>query len=281
MSPRRARHFSLPRQRKVPQRKAPPRLRPLRAAKGHTCAGSVAGCAAELAARWRAPLDQPRRVRARSTRAATRVPPRNHPDAGAARRGWGAQQPRGSSLRSTSPVRAELVEAGARPLQKTVQAEPVEASALPQTVRDEPVEAWLGRGDCVPWLSAGAGMSPRRARYFSLPRQRKVPQRKATPSLRPLRDAKGHTCAGSVAGCTAELAARWRAPLTSRGQAEHEARALRRACHPDAGAATRGAAPPPNPFGLSLSKPRRYPLQKTVRAEPVEAWLHSGNPFPC
>ena len=56
-------------------------------------------------------------------------------------------------------------------------------------------------------LSAGAGLSPRRARYFSLLRQRKVPKRKATPSLRPLRDAKGQTCIGAVAECAVELTA--------------------------------------------------------------------------
>ena len=56
-------------------------------------------------------------------------------------------------------------------------------------------------------LSAGAGLSPRRARYFSLLRQRKVPKRKATPSLRPLRFAQGQTCVGAVAGCAVELTA--------------------------------------------------------------------------
>ena len=56
-------------------------------------------------------------------------------------------------------------------------------------------------------LSAGAGLSPRRARYFSLLRQRKVPKRKATPSLRPLRFATGQTCVVSVAGCAVELTA--------------------------------------------------------------------------
>ncbi len=53
---------------------------------------------------------------------------------------------------------------------------------------------------------AGAGCSPRRARHFSLLRQRKVPKRKATPSLRPLRCATGQTCGGALAGCAVELA---------------------------------------------------------------------------
>ena len=58
----------------------------------------------------------------------------------------------------------------------------------------------------MPLPRAGAGISPRRARHFSLLRQRKVPKRKATPSLRPLRGAKGQTCVGVVAGCAVELA---------------------------------------------------------------------------
>ena len=59
----------------------------------------------------------------------------------------------------------------------------------------------------MPLLRAGAGCSPRRARHFSLLRQRKVPKRKATPSLRPLRCATGQTCGGAAAGCAAELTA--------------------------------------------------------------------------
>ena len=68
------------RQRKVPKRKATHSLRPLRVATGQTCVGAVAGCAVELALRWRAALGQPRRVRSRSMRAPTRMltpqPPR-------------------------------------------------------------------------------------------------------------------------------------------------------------------------------------------------------------
>ncbi len=59
--------------------------------------------------------------------------------------------------------------------------------------------------ESLPVRSAGAGLSPRQATHFSLLRQRKVSKRKATPSLRPLRGAKGQTCGGAVAGCAAEL----------------------------------------------------------------------------
>ena len=62
----------------------------------------------------------------------------------------------------------------------------------------------VGPHTCV---EGGGRESPRRARYFSLLRQRKVPKRKATPSLRPLRVAKGQTCVEPVAGCAVELTA--------------------------------------------------------------------------
>ena len=59
-------------------------------------------------------------------------------------------------------------------------------------------------------LRAEAGSRPGGRGTCSLLRQRKVPKRKATPSLRPLRVAKGQTCVGAVAGSAAELAARLR-----------------------------------------------------------------------
>ena len=56
-------------------------------------------------------------------------------------------------------------------------------------------------------LRAEAGTRPGGRGTCSLLRQRKVPKRKATPSLRPLRCAKGQTCGGAVAGCAVELTA--------------------------------------------------------------------------
>ena len=83
------------RQKKVTKEKATPSLRPLRCATGQTCGGAVAGCAVELALRWRAPLGQPRRVRSRSMGASTPMPPHNRPAAGAASRGGTAEHPNG------------------------------------------------------------------------------------------------------------------------------------------------------------------------------------------
>ena len=81
-------------------------------------------------------------------------------------------------------------------------------------------------------LRAEAGLSPRRATHFSLLRQRKVSQRKATPSLRPLRFATGQTCVGAVAGRRGTRFAAAQRRSDNHGDSVHEARALRRACHP-------------------------------------------------
>ncbi|PUA95837.1 hypothetical protein C8C99_0640 [Acidovorax sp. 107] len=111
-------------------------------------------------------------------------------------------------------------------------------------VRAEPVEALACWFDTRAWVQGGGRESPRRARYFSLLRQRKVPKRKATPSLRPLRGAKGQTCGGAVAGRAVELALRCARRSDSHGESAHEAWALRRPCsprnRPAAGAASRG-----------------------------------------
>ena len=81
------------------RRYAPHSLRPLRAAKGQTCVGVLAGCAVELTVRLR------RFVRTTTASQCTKracpsahPPPRKHPAAGAARRG--GEAPYGPSLRS-------------------------------------------------------------------------------------------------------------------------------------------------------------------------------------
>ena len=66
------------------------------------------GCGVRRGTRFalRAPLGQPRRVRARGMGASTPMPPHNRPAAGAASRGWGsrtAEQPHGPLLRSATP----------------------------------------------------------------------------------------------------------------------------------------------------------------------------------
>ena len=57
----------------------------------------------------------------------------------------------------------------------------------------------------MPGLRAGAGICARRRTFFSCVAKKRR-QKKATPSLRPLRFATGQTCVGAVAGCAVELA---------------------------------------------------------------------------
>ena len=87
------------------------------------------------------------------------------------------------------------------------------------------------RAACLCW-GREPGCRPGGRGTCSLLRQRKVPKRKATHSLRPLRVATGQTCVGVFAGCAVELALRCARRSDSHGESEHEARALRRACHP-------------------------------------------------
>src|SRR6476660_798355 len=111
-------------------------------------------------------------------------------------------------------------------------------------------------------LRAEAGSRPA-ASDFLLLRQKKVTKEKATPSLRPLRDAKGQTCGGAVAGRAVELTARCALRSDNHGELDNEACAHSRACsprnRPDAGAASRGgtAEQPHGPLLRSASRSRR------------------------
>ena len=88
------------------------------------------GCGVRRGTRFalRAPLGQPRRVRARSTRAPTRVPPRNRPAAGAASRGWTAEQPTANS-RTAPRAFASLGPLSRAQAPRAAQAGPSEAIA--------------------------------------------------------------------------------------------------------------------------------------------------------
>ena len=110
-------------------------------------------------------------------------------------------------------------------------------------------------------LSAGAGLSPRRARYFSLLRQRKVPKRKATPSLRPLRCAKGQTCGVSVAGCAAELTARLRRSVQTTAASQ-----FTRHGRSDAHAHPATAPPQAQPAGVDNRTSKQPNSRTSIRA---------------
>ena len=73
------------------------------------------------------------------------------------------------------------------------------------------------------WLSL-AGMCARRRTSFSCA-HKKSRQKKAPPSLRPLRVATGQTCVTALAGCAAELTARCALRSDNRGESVDEARA--------------------------------------------------------
>ena len=121
-------------------------------------------------------------------------------------------------------------------------------------------------------------------------RQKKVTKEKATPSLRPLRDAKGQTCVGAVAGCAVELTARCALRSDNHGESVHEACALRRACsprnRPAAGAASRGgtAEQPHGPL-LRSAPNARAQAPRAAQAGPSEAMarmdVRSGFPSGC
>ncbi|RQO83683.1 hypothetical protein DBV10_01870 [Acidovorax sp. FJL06] len=130
-------------------------------------------------------------------------------------------------------------------------------------------------------LRAGAGLSPRQATHFSLLRQRKVSKRKATPSLRPLRGAKGQTCGASVAGCAVELAMRCARRSDNHGESVHEAWALRRPCHPATAppqAQPAGGGQPNIPTGLCFARPR---LRSAWRLRSREGAERSDGPWGC
>ncbi len=177
-SPRRARYFSLLRQRKVPKRKATPSLRPLRGAKGQTCGVSVAGCAAELTSRWRASFKQLRRVSSRSTRAATRVPPRNRPAAGAASRGGTAEHPNSrTAIRAIAALGLACAACGACARELGPSAAMARVDVL------HPVPLWMRRG-AQGLADQGSRVSERRAaarveRDPAKPEHRRLPRSEA------------------------------------------------------------------------------------------------------
>ena len=111
----------------------------------------------------------------------------------------------------------------------------------PPPVRAKRVEAWA-RG--LIWRRAWFGGGSRVVAPAGDSLSFASPKEKATPSLRPLRGAKGQTCVVSVTGCAVELALRCARRSDNHGELDNEAWALRRPCsprnRPAAGAASRG-----------------------------------------
>ena len=103
--------------RKSPKKRRPPVCDPCASLRGKPTSGRLRGAPWNSLRCSAASFRHPRRVRARSTRAPTRVPPRNRPDAGAASRGWTAEHPNnptaghplGPSLRSAQAAQREAL----------------------------------------------------------------------------------------------------------------------------------------------------------------------------
>ena len=139
------------------------------------------------------------------------------------------------------------------------------------------------------FAEGGSRVSPRRARYFSLLRQRNVPKRKATPRLRPQRAALGHTCAGALAGCAVELTARLRRCVQTTTASQSTLRVCPAAHppprkHPGAGAATGGGGSPHGP-SLRLARHARHVAPAPPGAErsdgPWGFWVPTPSVCTC
>ena len=94
--------------RKSPKKRRPPVCDPFAVRRGKPAAGRLRGAPQNSLRACGAPFEQLRRVSSRSMGAATPMPPRNRPAAGAASRGGTAEQPNsqhGPSLRSASRSR--------------------------------------------------------------------------------------------------------------------------------------------------------------------------------
>ena len=138
-------------------------------------------------------------------------------------------------------------------------------------------------------LSAGAGLSPRRARYFSLLRQRKVPKRKATPLSASPALRYGATC-GARGRCALRNSLRADALRSnSRSESVHEARVScgTRATPPAAllGASrgARGTKHPHGPLLRSVQLAERVALApaRRCRAQQWPEWMLAVRLFGC
>ena len=86
--------------RKSPKKRRPPVCDPFAVRRGKPAAGRLWGAPQNSLRCFAAPFGQLRRVSSRSMGASTPMPPHNRPAAGAASRGWTAEQPHGPLLRS-------------------------------------------------------------------------------------------------------------------------------------------------------------------------------------
>ena len=109
------------------------------------------------------------------------------------------------------------------------------------------------------FFEGGGRVSPRRARYLFFASPKKSTQKKGDPqSATPA----GQTCGGALAGRAVELALRCARRSDNHGESDHEACALRRACHP-------ANAPPqaqPEGGGQPKSRTAKQPHGPSLRS---------------
>ena len=157
--------------RKSPKKRRPPVCDPFAVRRGKPASCRLRSAPWNSLCCCAAPLGQPRRVRARSTRAPTRVPPRNRPAAGAASRGGSrtSRQPDiHSGHRSLGPACAAR---GACAREVGPSAAMARVDVLP------PVPLWMRRG-AQGWADQGSRLSERSEteRVRARPRQTRAPQ---------------------------------------------------------------------------------------------------------
>ena len=164
--------------RKSPKKRRPPVCDPCASLRGKPASCRLRGAPWNSLRCGAASFRHPRRVRARSTRAPTRVPPRNRPDAGAASRGWTAEHPNnrtaghplGPLLRSAQAAQREALAPAIRG--------PSEAMACVDVL--PPVPLWMRRG-AQGLADQGSRVSERRAaarveRDPAKPEHRRLPR---------------------------------------------------------------------------------------------------------
>ena len=114
--------------RKSPKKRRPPVCDPFAERRGKPASCRLRGAPWNSLRCVAASFRHPRRVSSRSTRAPTRVPPHNRPAAGAASRGWTAEQPTANS-RTAPRAFASLGPLSRAQAPRAAQAGPSEAIA--------------------------------------------------------------------------------------------------------------------------------------------------------
>ncbi len=127
--------------RKSPKKRRPPVFDPCASLRGKPASCRLRGAPWNSLRCVAASFRHPRRVSSRSTRAATRVPPRNRPAAGAASRGGTAEHP---NSRTSIRAIASLGPVSRAQAPRAAQAGPSEAKAREDVL--PPLPLWMRRG---------------------------------------------------------------------------------------------------------------------------------------